>query len=187
MAAALAALALTACGRAAPREEPSPARDAPAAAGLFVKAPDQMRVYSQAASSADNDSIRAVMTRLGNAWMKRDAGAVASIYAADVEWTNAFGRVKRDRGELEAFLRNELFAGGTGTPGRSVTARTISFRYVGDDAAVVHTYSENEGQLSPRGTPMGYRRIHNTLVLAKLPEGWRVVQQMIMDQRDTIP
>ena len=180
-------LTLAACSRAVPPGSRSAPASSRASADLFVQPPTEMRVYGRPASAADGDSIGALMTRYVSAWRSGNAAAAAAAFAEDAEWTNAFGRVKRDRAELLAFLRDELFGGQTGTPGRPLAERMISFRYLGADAAILHTYGESEGQLSPRGTPMGYRRIHNTIVLARRPEGWRIVHQMIMDQRDTIP
>ena len=174
-------LTLMACSGASTAGNPTPR------AALFVLPPGEPRVYGRAASPADGDSIRAVLTRYGEAWRARNADGVAAAYAEDAEWTNAFGRVMRDRAELESFLRTQLFGGQTGTPGRTIVDRMISFRFLGVDAAIGHMYSELEGQVSPRGTPMGYRRIHNTIVLGRGPEGWRIVHHMIMDQRDTIP
>ena len=165
----------TTVGKAAPR------------AGLFVQPPAQPRIYGRPATAADADSVRAVLTRYGQAWRAGNAADAAAAYAEDAEWTNAFGRVMRDRAELEVFLRTQLFGGQTGTPGRMIAERMISFRFLGVDAAISHMYSEVEGQISPAGTPMGYRRIHNTIVLGRRPEGWRIVHHMIMDQRDTIP
>lgn len=177
----VAGLALVACSRASTTADPV------RSAELFVKPPTEPRVYGKAASTADGDSIRAVLTRYGAAWRARDATGVAAAYAEDAEWTNAFGRVMRDRAQLEAFLRGQLFTGQTGQPGRTVLDRLISFRFLGADAAIGHMYSETEGQVSPKGVPMGYRRVHNTIVLGRRAEGWRIVHHMIMDQRDTIP
>jgi uncharacterized protein (TIGR02246 family) len=144
-------------------------------------------MYGQPASPADADSIRAVMTRLGLATRAGNAADAVTAYAEDAEWTNAFGRVKRDRSELEAFFRDELFSNRVGIPGRVVNDRVISFRFVGKDVAILHSYNESEGQVSPRGQPMGYRRTHHHFVLGKRAEGWRIVHHVVMDQRDTIP
>ncbi len=182
-------LVLNACARAALPETARGAASPSNSAGWQVQPPGGMRMYGQPANAADGDSIRTLMARFAAAWTRGDAASVASAFAADAEWTNAFGRVKRDRVELEDFLRNALFVSGgaAGTQGRSVLNRPLSFRFLGSDAAIMHLYAESEGQLSPKGTPMGYRRMHTTFVLARQPEGWRIVHQMIMDQRDTIP
>lgn len=60
--------------------------------------------------------------------------------------------------------------------------RPISVRYLGDDAAVVHMYTE-----SPRGTSRNagedLRRTHFHLVLGKQDSAWKIVHTAIMDAR----
>lgn len=151
-----------------------------------VQPPSGMRIFGKPASRADTDSIYAVLRRLSDGWERADADATVATYADDAEWTNAFGRVMRGRAELHAFLA-ELFADTVGTQGRTTSFAPLSMRYVGTDVAVFHSYQETTGQRSPRGTAMESRRIHSTLVLGKRAGQWRIVHQMIMDQRDTVP
>ncbi len=78
---------------------------------------------------------------------------------------NAFGRVKRGRAELRAFLA-ELFANTIGTGARDgLRAALDALR--GGGRRRVHSYHESRGQRSPRGAARVPRRIHNTYVLAK--------------------
>ena len=61
--------------------------------------------------------------------------------------------------------------------------RTISLRYVGDDAAVVHMYTEGRrGESWNEGEDV--RRTHVHLVLAKRNAAWKVVHTAIMDARN---
>jgi hypothetical protein len=60
--------------------------------------------------------------------------------------------------------------------------RTISIRYLGDDAAVVHMYTEGE-RGAPRTEGEKLRRTHFHLVLSEQQEDWKIVHTVIMDPR----
>ena len=60
--------------------------------------------------------------------------------------------------------------------------KTISIRYLGDDAAVVHLYTD--GQRGPsRNEGEALRRTHLHLVLEKQSADWKVAHTAIMDAR----
>jgi hypothetical protein len=60
--------------------------------------------------------------------------------------------------------------------------QTISIRYLGEDAAVVHMYTEGQRGAS-RNEGEEVRRTHLHLVLAKQTAAWKVVHTAIMDAR----
>ena len=60
--------------------------------------------------------------------------------------------------------------------------RAISVRYVGDDAAVVHMYTDGERGVS-RNAGKKMRRTHIHLVLEKQQCDWKIVHTAIMDAR----
>ena len=60
--------------------------------------------------------------------------------------------------------------------------QTVSIRYLGDDAAVIHTYTE--GQRGPsRNEDEELRRTHVHLVLGKQNGVWKIFHTAIMDAR----
>lgn len=143
----------------------------------------EYRVFGEAASAGDEEAIAEVMGRLGEAWGSSDPTGVAEVYAADAEWTNAFGVVVRGREALGDYL-GWLFAQDSDTisAAESASYRRVSLRYVGKDVAIVHgvTRSNRSGARSGEGE----RRVHNTYVLAKKGDDWRIVHHMIMDARE---
>ena len=117
-------------------------------------------------------------------WSDQDAAALAALHTADTEWINAYARMFRGRDALEAFLRDRLFP--EFNPAVSVeetlNMRTISIRFIGDDAAVVHMYTDGHRGAS-RNAGEDARRTHLHLVLADTPDGWRIAHTAIMDAR----
>jgi uncharacterized protein (TIGR02246 family) len=118
------------------------------------------------------------------AWSTQDAATLAGLHTADTEWINAYARMFRGRDALETFLRDRLFP--EFNPAVSVeetlNMRTISIRFIGDDAAVVHMYTDGHRGAS-RNAGADARRTHLHLVLAGTPGGWRIAHTAIMDAR----
>lgn len=133
----------------------------------------------QAAAALD-ETLDAFRT----AWSAEDAAALAALHTADTEWINAYARMFRGREALEAFLRDRLFP--DFPPGTSAeeaaNMRTISLRFIGQDAAVAHLYTDGRRGAS-RNAGEDARRTHIHLVFAATPEGWRIAHTAIMDAR----
>jgi len=129
-------------------------------------------------------SVEAFIASFKLAWSSQDAAALAALHTADTEWINAYARMFRGREALETFLRDRLFP--EFNPAVSVeetlNMRTISIRFIGDDAAVVHMYTDGHRGAS-RNAGEDARRTHLHLVLAGTPEGWRIAHTAIMDAR----
>ncbi len=140
-------------------------------------------LFGEAAPGAQGE-IDAFIADFKSAWSSQDATALAALHTADTEWINAYARMFRGRDALETFLRDRLFP--AFNPAVSVeetlNMRTISIRFIGTDAAVVHMYTDGHRGAS-RNAGEDARRTHLHLVLADTPDGWRIAHTAIMDAR----
>jgi uncharacterized protein (TIGR02246 family) len=123
-----------------------------------------------------------VLQVLGTSFRTRDARPLASIYAEDADWTNAFGTTLKGRQQIIDYLTG-LFADphfGAGQAGPP----QVFIRPVTSDVIVVKTYIEIEGQRALDGTALPTRRNHSLKVMQRQPEGeWLIVSDIYMDAR----
>jgi uncharacterized protein (TIGR02246 family) len=118
-------------------------------------------------------------------WARFDADEVASTYAPDATWQNPFGVRLHGPGQLHAFLLR-LFARPGYRAAKDTSPPTIqAIRMLGPDAAAVWSEESSTGQIE-NGKPLGDRHSHYLQVLHRTPKGWKITDDMIMDER-TIP
>lgn len=129
-------------------------------------------------------AIAALIEAFKVAWGAEDVDALMALHAADVEWINAYARMFQEADSLGVFLEERLFPEFAPEVSRAEAdnMRLISTRYLGDDAAVVHLYTDGQRGES-RNAGEAVRRTHIHLVLARQAEGWRIVHVAIMDAR----
>lgn len=142
------------------------------------------RAYGAPVSPEHEAAIAALISAFKAAWGAEDTRALMALHAADVEWINAYARMFQDSASLGVFLEERLFP--EFAPGVShaeaANMRLVSTRYLGDDAAVAHLYTEGQRGAS-RNVGEIVRRTHLHLVLARQGEAWRIVHVAIMDAR----
>lgn len=117
-------------------------------------------------------------------WAAQDVAAHIALFADDAEWINAYARMFRGRAELEAFLRDRLFPAFDSRVSQQEirNATLVSVRYLGNDAAVLHLYTDGaRGESAIPGQAL--RRTHLHLVFAKSGEQWKIAHTAIMDAR----
>lgn len=144
----------------------------------------EFRTYGTPASQAAVQDIDALIESYKSAWSRQDADALVALHADDVEWINAYARMFQGAEPLRTFLKERLFPAFDPAVSRQEVAnmKTISIRYLGDDAAVVHLFTD--GQRGPsRNEGEALRRTHLHLVLEEQSAGWRVAHTAIMDAR----
>lgn len=142
------------------------------------------RTYGEPASRGDGVAIDALITRYKDAWARQDTPALIALHTQDTEWINAYARMFQGSAPLADFLQNRLFPDFPADVSRQEAAnmRTMSIRYLGSDASVVHLYTEgNRG--SSRNPGEEIRRTHIHLVLGKDGNDWKVAHTAIMDAR----
>ncbi len=144
----------------------------------------EFRVYGEPVSVNDAAAIDEFIETFKSAWARQDTEALVSLHAEDTEWINAYARMFQSAAALGDFLEQRLFPAFNADVSRQESAnmRIISIRYLGDDAAVVHLYTD--GQRGPsRNADEAVRRTHLHFVLAKQGTAWRIEHTAIMDAR----
>ena len=141
----------------------------------------EFRTYGEPVSA---DQVDALIQNFKNAWVAQDASAFVALHAADTEWINAYARMFQDAESLGVFIEQRLFPAFDSAVARQEIANMnlVSIRYVGDDAAVVHMYTDGaRGDARDEGE--GLRRTHIHLVLEERQSEWKIVHTAIMDAR----
>jgi len=106
------------------------------------------------------------------------------VFAADIDWTNAWGRRLHGLEELSRFWEDarhdQNYLAGKITP----ESEKIDVRFVRPDVAVVHRYAERVGQIdSTTGKVMPTRRTHEQIVVSKEDGKWLIQSELIMDEK----
>ncbi|WP_417486042.1 DUF4440 domain-containing protein [Maricaulis sp.] len=135
--------------------------------------------------SVQREELLSFLSAYRQAWSEEDTDAFIALHADDTEWINAYARMFIDAPSLAEFLEHRLFP--AFGPGVSRTEaenmELISMRVLGDEAAVLHLYTDgNRGPSAIVGRLL--RRTHFHLVLARDVDGWKVAHTAIMDARD---
>lgn len=142
------------------------------------------RAYGEPGTAEDASAIDRLMDRYKTAWAAQNADAFIALHMQNIEWINAYARLFQGATPLADFLRNRLFPAFSQDVSKQEVAnmRTISIRYLGRDAVVVHMYTE--GNRGPsRNANEDVRRTHIHLVLGKESNEWKVAHTAIMDAR----
>jgi uncharacterized protein (TIGR02246 family) len=142
-----------------------------------------MRTYGEP-STADRTAVETLLEQYKDAWFRQDTEAYIALHAEDTEWINAYARMFQGAAPLADFIENRLFPAFDSSTSRQEirNMQTVSIRYLGDDAAVIHTYTE--GQRGPsRNEDEELRRTHVHLVLGKQNGVWKIFHTAIMDAR----
>lgn len=133
--------------------------------------------------SQDARRIEETLRALERGFRRRDADMLRDVYAEDADWTNAFGTTLSGRDAIVSYLRG-LFADRHFAAGRVRGEPQYSARPAGNDAVVVKTYVEIEGQETADGQTLPIRRNHSLKVLVRAPDGrWLILSEMYMDAR----
>jgi len=114
----------------------------------------------------------------------RNADLLRDVYAADADWTNAFGTTLSGRDAILSYLSG-LFADEHFAAGQLIGTPQVSVRAVTPDVVVTKTFVEIAGQQTADGKTLPIRRNHSLKVLARQGDGrWLIVSEMYMDARD---
>jgi len=142
------------------------------------------RTYGKPASAEDERAVDELIRNYKDAWGRQDTAKLIALHADDVEWINAYARLIQGAEPLGRFLEERLFPGFDAkiSQQEANNMRTISSRFMGDDAAVVHLYTDGQRGASRNATEQT-RRTHMHLVLERQESGWRIVHTAIMDAR----
>ena len=142
-------------------------------------------VFGTPENSAQQEAVENLLDAFKETWATQNVEAHLALFATDAEWINAYARMFRGTSELEIFLRDQLFPAFDSRVSQEEirNANLISIRYLGDDAAVLHLYTDgSRGESTIPGRDL--RRTHIHLVFAKLGQQWKIAHTAIMDARN---
>lgn len=142
------------------------------------------RTYGQPASPEARQAIDALIEKHKDAWARQDTDAYIVLHSEDTEWINAYARLFQGSEPLADFIEHRLFPAFDPRTSREEIAnmRTISVRYLGNDAAVVHMYTDSR-RGPARNEAEDVRRVHVHLILGEEGGQWKIDHTVIMDAR----
>jgi uncharacterized protein (TIGR02246 family) len=116
------------------------------------------------AQSKDDAAIRAVVQRYVDAREHRDPKAVETLFTADADQLVSSGEWRKGRDAVvSGTMASSQRTGGT----RTITVESI--RMIGPDVALV------DGRYDLAGLAGGQtRRMWTTLIIRRMPDGWRI-------------
>jgi len=132
-------------------------------------------------SAADSAAILGAIANWERAWTIQDPELAARDYAADADWTNAFGARQLGRDSIEARL-TQIFQLPFVTAG-STQYEYHDLRFLGRDVALVRSRSLRAGQQLADGRVQETRRINHLRVFIKRDGRWLIVSHLIGDER----
>jgi uncharacterized protein (TIGR02246 family) len=114
-------------------------------------------------------------------FQERDADKLANVYSSDADWVNAFGSVKKDGGEIVAYLRG-LFTDDNFNAGRLKAPPETSIRVLTPEVVLVSAHLKVEGQKLVGGGEIEERDNFSLRVLQRQSDGtWLIVAEMYND------
>ena len=145
----------------------------------------EYRVFGEPTSATDAEAIDALMEEFKESWSAQETKRLLQTHAEDIEWINAYARIFRGTKALQVFLDERLFPAfdAAVSRGEAGNMKRISRRYLGDDAAVVHWYTDGRRGES-RNAGEDARRTHLHFVLDKRADGWKIAHLAIFDARE---
>ena len=142
-------------------------------------------VFGAPENSAQQEAVENLLDAFKETWATQNVQAHLELFTEDAEWINAYARMFRGKNELEVFLRDQLFPAFDSRVSQEEirNANLISMRYLGDDAVVLHLYTDgSRGASAISGREL--RRTHIHLVFAQMDMQWKIVHTAIMDARN---
>jgi uncharacterized protein (TIGR02246 family) len=129
---------------------------------------------------ADQEAIITTLGALQQGFGARDAEKLVGIYAADADWVNAFGTVKRGGADIVEYLRG-LFKDDNFNAGTVVAGPEIAFRVLSPEIVIVSAHLVIEGQKLVDGETI-HRDNHSIRVMQRQRDGaWLIVSEMFND------
>lgn len=119
-----------------------------------------------------------IATTFVDAWMARDAKALAAAFAEDADFVNVVGIWWEDRTAIE---RAHHYGLTTFFADSRLTAGRVKTRMIGTDAAVVHARMILTGQIGADGAPSGRRSTILSFVMQRFGDGWLCVSAQNTD------
>ncbi len=152
---------------------------------VILSAPSIALSQSVVDHTKDAAAIQVAIANWDRGWKEFNAALATKDYAADADWTNAFGRARKGRSAVEEFLGGQFAL--PQMRSRTSTASTVAIRFARPDVAVVNSTRETSGQRSASGATYPVRKTHDLRVFVNDNGRWWVVSHLIMDEKEVVP
>jgi uncharacterized protein (TIGR02246 family) len=140
--------------------------------------------WAAAAAATPETDVRAVIADVAAGYANFDAKQVAANYAEDAIWENPFGAKLSGKKTIERFLDQQFMEPGFQSVTMLSPLHVTDVRFRTPDVAVVWSEESSAGQVDDRsGQPLGQRKSHYLQVLVRTPQGWRISDDIIMDEK----
>lgn len=133
--------------------------------------------------AGDRAAILATLDSWNAGWATADAALAVEDYAADADWTNAFG----DRFQGREALREGLefiFGLGFVMAGTSSGNEYADVTFLTPDVALLRSKLVRTGQQRSTGAPMADRHVHHLRVLERRGGRWQIVSHLISQAQE---
>jgi len=148
----------------------------------FVAAVPRQAI-SQTNRQADEVAIKEIVDHWQQAWNTYNASVLEGDYADDADWMNSFGVKNKGSAKILSFMAVALKS--PEVAGRHTVWNEPRIRFVRPDVAIVYRDYQTVGQKTTAGKDMPQRNTHSTWVLSKELGKWRIVSQVISDDKPT--
>jgi uncharacterized protein (TIGR02246 family) len=130
---------------------------------------------------ADQEAIVTNLLALSSGFQARDVNHLTGIYSADADWVNAFGTIKKGRGQILSYLQG-LFADDNFNAGNLEAPPEVAIRVLTPEVVLVSAHLRVAGQKLVGGGAIPERDNRSLRVLHRQPDGtWPIVSEMYND------
>jgi uncharacterized protein (TIGR02246 family) len=137
---------------------------------------------SSAQQPTDDASIRAVIAREFDGWLRFDPKQVSSVYTDDATWQNPFGVRLHGKGEIESFITGLMSRPGFRAGKDTAANKILDLRFTSPTTASVWSDERIVGLVNDNsGKPMDPRHSYYLEVLVKKDGVWKITDELIMD------
>ena len=142
------------------------------------------RAADNPAQNADEQSVRALVAAMGEAFEKLNARAFSMVFHEDADFTNVWGMSAQGRKGIEEFHRPLLEGDGAGPipsfKHAKLTVLDTRIRFLRPDVAMVDATWSQIGAVQ-NGHDMGLRKGLLMLIATKERDGWGIAVMHNMD------
>ncbi len=152
---------------------------------LIVLISIALSVAAQTKGNAeDQEAIKSIALKWGDAWNRHDMKALAALVAEDVNFITVSGTWQKSRKEFEEYhtkIHVMQFK-------ESVwTTKNTEVKFVKSDVVVAHVEWSIKGDKDPDGTPRQPRQGIFTWVLEKRKGQWLIIASQNTNIREIVP
>ena len=150
----------------------------PVVFALFATSCASMHGDASDGDASQRAAVLATLDSWNRGWATADAATAVESYAADVDWTNAFGDRFQGRDALQKGLEF-IFGLGFVMAGDSAANEFADVTFLSGDVALIRSKLVRVGQQQSDGTAMPDRHINHLRVLQRREGRWLIVSHMI--------